>query len=157
MKKFYWLTLIFLLAAGTVFAQLRANSDAWVSAEEINLKSSSGVFASNVGIVRYGAQVTVLQVSGNWAQVRTQASPVLTGWISTGNLSTRRITGAGSGATASEVALAGKGLDRETEDAYKASGNFNYADIDRMEQIVVSEEDLLRFITEGRLSTGGSR
>ena len=157
MKKFFWLTLILLLTAGTVFAQISANSNAWVSADSISLKSSAGFFASNVGVVAYGAQVSVLQVSGNWAQVRTQASPVVTGWISTGNLSSRRITGTGSGATASEVALAGKGFNQEVEDAYRTGRTLNYADIDRTERLGVSDDELLRFLRDGRLSTGEGR
>ena len=157
MKKLYWLTLLLLLAAGTVFAQIRANSDVWVSADSINLKSSTWFFASNVGTVEYGDQVRVLQVSGNWAQVRPQANQSITGWISIGNLIDRRITRAGNVADLSETAHAGRAFNQEVENEYKASGNYNYADIDETEKLGVSEEELLRFITDGRLLTGEPR
>jgi hypothetical protein len=60
----------------------------------------------------------------------------------------------GSTATAAEVAQAGKGFNQEIENVYRNEGNLNYADVDRTEQIVVSDEDLLNFIIAGRL-TGG--
>ena len=101
-----------------------------------------------------GAQVSVLQVSGNWAEVRSAANASLTGWTSVSNLSARRIVATGAGASASELALAGKGFDRDVENAYRAEGNLNFADVDRTEAITVSMEELYAFITEGRLFTG---
>jgi hypothetical protein len=70
------------------------------------------------------------------------------------NLSTRRIVASGSGATASEIALAGKGFSQEVEDSYKTSGELNYADVDRTEAIVIPIDDLYKFVTEGHLNTG---
>ena len=157
MKKTYWLIVFLVLFAGTLFAQISANSDAWVSVESANLKSSTWFFASNNGIVRYGNQVRVLQVSGNWAQVQTQATPRLTGWISTNNLVTRRITGTGSGVTASETAQAGRGFNRDVENAYRANSTLNYGDVDRMEMLEIGEQELLGFLRDGRLTTGESR
>ena len=154
MKKLLCLAFLALLVGGAVFAQFARNSTAWVSVRTINLKSSTGIFASNRGALAYGDEVRVLQVSGSWAEVRSSNN--LTGWIKTANLSSRRITSTGgtSSASASEVALAGKGFDRDVENAYKAGGNLNYTDVDRTEELVVSDDDLYRFITEGRLSEG---
>jgi hypothetical protein len=56
--------------------------------------------------------------------------------------------------SANEVALAGKGFNQEVEDAYRNQGNLNYADVDLVEAITVSEDDLRRFLEEGRLSMG---
>jgi hypothetical protein len=150
MKKLLAFSIFVLLIAGTAAAQIRQGTTAWVSAKTVTLKSSTGFFSSNVGTVAYGAEVSVLQVSGNSAQVRSGS---LTGWMSTGNLSAKRIASSGStsSATASEVALAGKGFDQEVENAYKAEGNLNYADVDRTEAITVSQDELFRFIQEGRL------
>jgi hypothetical protein len=60
----------------------------------------------------------------------------------------------GSSATASEIALAGKGFSQEVEDSYKTSGTLNYDDVDKTEAITVSIDDLYVFVTEGRLNTG---
>ena len=150
MKKLFGFSLLILLVAGTAMAQVRAGQPAWVSAKTVDLKSSTGFFASNTGTVSYGAEVTVLQVSGNWAQVRFAS---LTGWMSTANLSAKRIaaTGSTSSASASEVAMAGKGFSQEVENTYKTEGNLNYADVDKTEAITVSQNELYQFVVDGHL------
>ena len=157
MKKLLFLVIFTLILSVTVFAQLARGGTVWVSVRTVMLKSSTGFFASNRGEVAYGDQATVLQISGNWAEINT--SEGLTGWISTANLSTKRIvaTGGTSTATASEVALAGKGFNQEVENEYKAAGgNLNFAAVDWTENIQISEEDLYNFLIEGRLNTGGN-
>ena len=159
MKKLLGFFIFFLLICGAAMAQLNSGATAWVSARTVTLKSSTWFFASNRGTVSYGDQVSVIQVSGKWAEVRSASNSSLSGWMSSANLSTRRIIsseGTGS-ATASEVALAGKGFDRDIENAYRARGNLNYADVDRTEGFVMPESELLRFLTEGRLATGDDR
>jgi hypothetical protein len=49
--------------------------------------------------------------------------------------------------------MAGKGFSPDMEMEYRKSG-LDYSMVDSMEQITVPEDDLLRFITEGRLSKG---
>jgi len=159
MKKSICLILFFLVLAGSVFAQIAKGGTAWVSVKTVALKSSTWFFASNRGTVNYGDQVTVIQVSGNWAEVQSAANTTLTGWISTSNLSAKRIasTGSTSTATASEVALAGKGFNQEVENEYKAGGgNFNFEAVDWTEKITITDDELLKFMTEGKLSTGAN-
>jgi hypothetical protein len=154
MKKIIGLSLLFLLVIGALSAQISQGGTAWVSIKSVALKSSTWFFATNRGTVYYSEQVSVLRVSGNWAEVRSASN--ITGWIAVANLSARRIVASatGSTATAAEVAQAGKGFNQEIENIYRSEGNLNYADVDRTEQIVVSDQELLNFITEGRL-TGG--
>jgi hypothetical protein len=104
-----------------------------------------------------GDQVTVLQINGNWAEVRSAANPSLSGWTQTGNLSHRQIVAEGTTTAAREVALAGKGFDRDVENAYRTTGDFNFAGVDWMEGITVSMQELYTFMTEGRLNTGESQ
>jgi hypothetical protein len=153
MKRFIGLFLLFLLVTGALSAQISRGGTAWVSAKTVALKSSTWFFATNRGTVNYADEVTVLQVSGNWAEVRAGN---VTGWIAVSNLSARRIVASatGSTATAAEVAQAGKGFNQEIENVYKADGELNYADVDITEQIVISDEDLLNFIIAGRLAGG---
>ncbi|MCL2833140.1 MAG: SH3 domain-containing protein [Treponema sp.] len=158
MKKTLCFVIVILCLTTAVFAQIAKGGTAWVSVKSIALKSSSGVFASSLGTVVYGDQVTVLQVSGSWAEVRSAANTGLSGWISTANLSAKRIvvSGSTSSASASEVALAGKGFNQEVENQYKTEGNLNYAAVDWTENITISDDDLLRFINEGGLAAGGN-
>ena len=159
MRKLLCVIFLALIVAGAAFAQISKGGTAWVSAKSISIKSSTWFFASSKGTMYYGDQVTVLQVSGSWAEIRSAADANLTGWISTANLSAKRIAASGgtSSASASEVALAGKGFNADVEREYKSQGNLNYGAVDWTEEIAVPDDDLLQFITEGRLAEGGSR
>ena len=154
MKKILVLCVFAFLISAALEAQIAKGGTVWVSAKSAALKSSTWFFAGTRGTLDMGAQVTVLQINGNWAEVRSSANSSLSGWTQTSNLSAKRIVSTGTGASASEIALAGKGFNQEVEDAYKAKGTLNYADVDRTEAISVSQEELYRFVTEGRLITG---
>ncbi|MDR2619439.1 MAG: hypothetical protein LBC62_11275 [Treponema sp.] len=155
MKKILIFITLTLFAAGAVFAQVSRGSNAWVNAKSVTVKSSTGFFASTRGKLTYGDQVAVVQVNGKYAEIRA-ANNAVSGWVAVANLSAKRIvaSGSGSGASASEIALAGKGFNQEVENAYKAEGDLNYADVDKTEAVTVSQEDLYRFVTEGRLKAG---
>jgi len=158
MKKSIFIILLILVIAGMASAQITRGRNAWVSVRTTALKSSTGLFASNHGDVSYGDEVNVLQVSGNWAEVRSVSNANLSGWILTSSLSSKRIvaTGGTSTATASEVALAGKGFNQEVENEYKTSGRLNFEAVDWTEAIAIPDDDLLRFINEGRLKAGAN-
>jgi hypothetical protein len=68
-------------------------------------------------------------------------------------LSVRRILASGSGATASELSLAGKGFSPELEAEYR-KGGLDYSIVDAMENTVIGKEELFEFISEGRLAWG---
>ena len=157
MKKFFILFALALLVSGALFGQISRGGSAWVSSKSAALKTSTWFFAGTRGTLQMGDRVTVLQINGNWAEVRSAANSSLSGWTAVSNLSARQIVASGTGATASEVALAGKGFNQDVENAYKADktgGSLNYADVDKTEAITVSQDDLLQFVTEGRLNTG---
>ena len=156
MKKLFVLCVLMLLVSGLLVAQtqIRAGGTAWVASKSAALKSSTWFFAATRGSLEMASEVTVLQINGNWAEVRSVANRSLSGWTSISNLSARRILPSGTGASASEIALAGKGFSQEVEDAYRAGSNLNYADVDRTEAITVSQDELYQFVTEGRLITG---
>ena len=155
MKKISSIVFLCLFIAGTAFAQVSRGGVLYAAVKTVALKSSTGFFARTNGTLAYGDQVTVLRVNGKWAEVRSAANPALSGWTASSNLSAKRIVSAsGSGASAKEVALAGKGFNQEIENAYKAKGELNYADVDKTEAISVADEELRQFLAEGRLSLG---
>jgi hypothetical protein len=155
MKKLFVFFVLVLLVSGALFAQQITNGGtAWVSSKTADLKSSTGFFAGKVGTLQMGDQVTVLQISGSKIHVRSAAASSLSGWVASSSLSARRIVASGSSATATEVALAGKGFSQEVEDVYKTEGNLNYADVDRTEAVTVSLDELERFVRDGRLNAG---
>jgi hypothetical protein len=156
MKRLIAVSVLLFLIAGTVSAQIARGKAALVWVKSVTLKSSTWFFASSRGTLAYGDEVSVLQTNGNWAEVRSAGNSSVTGWTAVSNLSSRRIIASGSSGrvTTSEVALAGKGFNQEVENAYKAGGKLNYADVDRTEAIAVPQDELLRFMRDGRLITG---
>ena len=155
MKKIAIILALCVCVAAAVAAQASRGGTMYVAARTVDLKSSTGFFASKRGSLEYGAQVTVLQINGKWAEVRSAANASLSGWTSTANLSAKRIVAGGTtSASASEVALAGKGFNQEIENAYRSNGSLNYADVDRTETQQVSEEELHGFLIEGHLALG---
>jgi uncharacterized protein YgiM (DUF1202 family) len=148
MKKLFLLLTLTTLC-GMVYAQ--QGKTMYVAVKNAYLKSSTGIFASKVSAAALGEPVTVVTDKGKWAQVKTAKS--LTGWIPMTSLSSKRVTGSGYSASAGEIALAGKGFSAETELEYKKNG-VDYTAVDSMEALNVSDDDLLKFINDGRLAKG---
>jgi len=155
MKKILVVCMALFVVASALQAQAAKGGTMYVAAKTVELKSSTDFFASAKGTLAYGAVVTVLQVNGKWAEVRSSGGSPVSGWTTVANLSAKRIvSGATTGATANEVALAGKGFNQEVENTYKAGGKLNYADVDRAEALKVPKQELRNFIVEGHLSLG---
>jgi hypothetical protein len=159
MKKMVVVFCLCVCAAAVLPAQARKGGTMYVAVKTVELKSDTGFFASARGKLGYGAVVTILQINGKWAEVRSTAGSSVSGWTTLVNLSAKRIVPSGNSvnASASEVALAGKGFNQEEENSYKAGGKLNYADVDRTEAQKVSSQELKNFIVEGRLFEGDKK
>jgi SH3-like domain-containing protein len=122
----------------------------FVSIQNVTLKDSTGFFARKMGNLSLGDEVTLINERGKWSQVRAGS---LTGWVTSTSLSSRRIVASGISASATEIALAGKGFSPEMEMEYRKTG-LDYSMVDFMEGITISIEELLDFVTDGRLAKG---
>ena len=155
MKKLIIVIGLGLLITGFSAAQAARGGTMYVAVKTVALKSSTGIFAKTNCTLNYGDRVTVLQVSGKYVQVQNASNSSLNGWTASANLSAKQIVpGNTTSASAKEVALAGKGFNQEVEDSYKNNGDLNYDDVDKVESLSVNEDDLKRFLEEGRLSMG---
>ena len=147
MRRTIFLAVMALCASHLLYAQ----NTRYVAVQSAEIKSSAGFFASNLGRLSLGDAVTAVRDNGKWTQVRAGN---ITGWVASTSLSSRRvIAGNTVSTTASEVAMAGKGFSPETEIEYRKNG-LDYSAVDLMERTVVPADDLLRFISDGRLSRG---
>lgn len=156
MKKILVLFLCAFMGANVFAASIKKGNTVYVSAKTVALKDGSGNFAKNVKTLSYGDQLKVLAVEGKKAQVQLTDSPSTTGWVPTGNVTTKKIVKKSSGGTVSasakELALAGKGFSEESEGVYKASHtNLNFKLVDSIEALVISESDMKKFLVEGKL------
>lgn len=122
----------------------------YVSAEKINLKSSTSFFAKQLESLDYGQQVLVLETKGKWSKVQPVENAEISGWISSSLLSKRKLISSFNNfsATTDELALAGKGF--SSSDNW-GKNNANYDAVKQIEGQIISNEELLNFIQEGEL------
>lgn len=150
MKKLAFLLILGIISAAFAFSQAQGKT-MYVAVKSADIKSSTGIFASKVGVLNLGDAVTVLRTNGNWAEVRT--SKPISGWVNLSGLSSKRIISAGGSSSAGEISLAGKGFSPDTEFEYRKNG-LDYAVVNQMEAISISDDDLLKFVEAGRLVKG---
>ena len=149
MRRFFLLIMIIFTIVPMIFSQSGDNRR-YVVVKAASLKITTGFFARSLAELPLGTEVTLLKEEGKWVQVRAGN---LTGWVTSVSLSSRRIVTAGSSATAAEIALAGKGFSPDMEIEYRKNG-LDYTVVDSMERMPISSDELLIFITEGRLARG---
>jgi len=112
-----------------------------------------------VASLTHGDAVEVLETKGAW--LRISKGDAVTGWMHKTALVRGRIRLAAGAedaqlaASSDEVAMAGKGFNEQVEAEFKAKHqDIDFAWVDRMEKITVSDADILRFMEQGGLSLG---
>jgi uncharacterized protein YgiM (DUF1202 family) len=158
MKRNLFILLLIVFVTGFAAAQ-SAGTVLYVAVKSLTLKSGTGAFDSNKATLPYGEKVIVVKVEGKYAEVKSEADPLKTGWTLTANLSKKQIVaGSTSTASAKEMALAGKGFSQETEKNLKSQKkDLNFADVDKTEAIKVHEKEVKKFIEEGKLKVGENK
>jgi hypothetical protein len=154
MKKYL---IMVVLCAGFVLsaAAQSAGSTLYVAIKSAVLKSSTDFFAGTRGTLKLGDTVTVIQSKNQWLEVRSAAQPSLTGWIQSASLTSKQIVASGSrSASASELALAGKGFSGDVEKIYQDEEGVDFSAVNAMENQNVPDRELYDFVVEGRLSKG---
>jgi len=133
-----------------------------VKVQTTHLRKEPKFYASTITVLRAGEVVETMSAADGWYQVKTAIGTV--GWlhssaVQTGsfNLTATDRTLAAK-ATADEIALAGKGFNKQVEESYKTkNSNANFAAVDRMLKVKVSRDQLLKFLKEGMLGIYGGR
>ena len=155
-----------LLAAGVVFAADQKQMS--VTVKETPVRATASYLGKILGTLKYADRVTVLDqpagASKSWLRVRGPDGK-LQGWVSLSALQDKTIVlksgseNVAQGASTGEVALAGKGFNESVEKEYKSEGKVDYTWVDRMQQIVVSPDQLAAFINQGGLASpeGGAQ
>ena len=135
-----------------------------VQVKKTHIRSSPSFLGGVMTEVFYGDQVELDREEGAWDMVKLQATPI-EGWIHASALTRKRIilrpgdSDIAHGATSDEVALAGKGFNKEVEKEFRTRNpHIDFSTIERMERIVISGDQMRRFLTEGGLPfEGGAR
>ncbi len=125
------------------------------------IRSTPTFLGRIVARLSYGDRVYFRGVKGSWTQVGLPGSST-EGWIHGSALTAKKIVlKAGASdvqttASSDELALAGKGFNKQVETEFRNKNpNLDFSWIDRMEEFVVSQQQMEQFIKTGELSPEG--
>lgn len=131
-----------------------------VQVKKCQLRNKPTFLAKIVTNLQYGDIVEVEREKQSWAEVKTGNKP--TGWVHVSALSEKKIIlkpnsqDIKNAASGDEIALAGKGFNEQVEENYKKNNkNIDFAWVDKMEQFVVTQEEMISFLQQGGLKSEG--
>lgn len=154
---------LFVVAALSLVLLAMAANIVVVKIQTTAVRKTPQFFAPVIAPLKAGDKLEKISEANGWVQVKTAAGAV--GWVHSSALETPKINlmAANSAlktqASASEVALAGKGFNKQVEDSYKAKHTeLNFAAVDRMLQVKTSAAEIEDFLRKGRLGgLGGAK
>jgi len=128
-----------------------------VKVQSTNLRSGPKFYASVIQALKAGDKLEKLSAQPDgWLQVRTAGGAV--GWIHTSAVQVQKFDllamdkGLKTQATASEVALAGKGFNKQVEESYRAKhAGVSFVWVDKMLLIKIPAAQVEEFIKKGKL------
>jgi len=133
-----------------------------VKVQTTHLRKEPKFYASTIAVLKAGEMVEKISAANGWYKVRTTKGAV--GWLHSSAVQTGKFDLAAmdksltTKATADEIALAGKGFNKQVEKNYKSKhSEVNFAGVDRMLKIKVSQSQLLKFLKYGKLGIYGGR
>ena len=131
-----------------------------VQVKQCQLRSKPTFLGRVVTELGYGDRVEVDREESSWAMV--SSSEEQQGWVHISALSEKKIIldpdseEIKEAASSDEIALAGKGFNKEVEEKYKQDNkDIDFTWIDRMEEIVVPQYVIENFVDRGGLKVKG--
>jgi len=132
-----------------------------VQVKKAHIRATPSFLGQIITKLSYGEQVEELIEKGDWVNVKLKRNNS-EGWMHISALSRKKIVlkpGASDveqAASSDEIALAGKGFNKQIEGEFKAGNrDLDFTWIDKMEGIVVSQYQMERFLEEGGLYAEG--
>jgi hypothetical protein len=147
-------TTILVILLCSLFCLTAAAETLKVTTRENAVRGDCRFFAPVRLKVSLGDQLTVKGRKGDWYLVSAKG---VNGCIHKSAVESRSFAASGrrastGGASADEVSLAGKGFNPQVEAGYRKSGkDLNYAAVDEISRISVSEKSLETFVLQGGL------
>lgn len=127
------------------------------------VRSSPSFLGKIVAQLNYGDRVAVQDVKGPWYLVDGPGAST-DGWMHSSALSVKEIvlnpgtSDAAQAASSDEITLAGKGFNKQVENDFKSKNpQVDFAWVDKMEKMTVSQNQIQAFIKEGQLSPKGGQ
>ena len=140
-------------------AALAAGETVFVTVKKTSLRQDRQFYAPAVAAAVYRDRLAVLAREKDWVRVRFGG---VEGWVHASAIATTAVSvsakEATSGVSQDDVAFASKGFDATVEHEYgKSKPQANFAAVDRMEQLTVSEKNLAEFRQAGNLRARGEK
>lgn len=148
---------VLLLTLGLAGAAQAVTMQVQVQAGQV--RSTPSFLGRVVATAGYGQSVEIVSSQSPWHQVRTEDGR--NGWMHESALTAKRVSmqsggAVGTGASGNEMALAGKGFNKDVEAQFKAThGEVDFSWVDRMTTMKVAEADIERFVKGGGLAQPG--
>ncbi len=129
-----------------------------VQVKEGMLRETPSFLGKKLADVFYGEMLEILEESNGWSKAKLPGKG-LAGWIHTSSLTSEEIVlGAGNtnvshSATGDELALAGKGFNKQVENEFRSRNpKADFSWINRMEEIRISPEQMRAFLDSGQVA-----
>lgn len=160
MKKALWAGVVGLLGICLTVAVVGAAAQMKsVAVKETALRSSPMPFGQIIEMLRYGDRVAVDEEANGWLRVHGKSGQ---GWVHVSALTAKRVElragddDVSAVASSEELALAGKGFNRQVEASFKdRNRQMDYASVDRMEAMTIQPSALQEFLRKGGLAEWG--
>lgn len=159
MKKKLSLKLL-LLGVFVVFVGIILAESLIIKVKTTSLKKEPVFYSDTVAVLNNGEQVEKIGEQQGWYKVRTQKGQE--GWLHSSAVQKKKFSlfavnkQVKSTASAQEVALAGKGFNKQVEEKYKAKNpSVNFIAVDRMLKLIVTPRQLKSFLEKGKLGEFG--
>ncbi len=131
-----------------------------VQVRESHLRNSPSFLGKIVATVHYGDRLTVLEDKSPWVKTSINGKQ---GWLHDSALTTQTIVlnpnakTVASAADSDEIALAGKGFNKQVEDKFRQTHTHaNFAMVDKMETSMnISQKEIEAFLKQGNLHPQG--
>lgn len=131
-----------------------------VQVKESQVRAKPSFLGGVVATVHYGDRLTSITTQDSWVEVALPGSKK--GWMHLSALTDKEIVlgangqGANQGASSSELALAGKGFNKQVEEQFRQKNSqANFAGVDKMEKYRVSQKEMEQFVKAGELKPAG--
>lgn len=130
----------------------------YVQVDSAVVRVKASQFAASAGTLKLGDEVSIVESGKSWTKI-TSADGKISGWVPSSSLTSKKliVKVQKTSANASEVAMAGKGLDKSFEKVYSNLSSVSFAEVDKIEANACSEKDAIAFINEGKLNMGGEQ
>ncbi|BCS87992.1 SH3 domain-containing protein [Pseudodesulfovibrio sediminis] len=120
------------------------------------LRDKPGYLSKVISKLSYGDRVEMLSEKNDWRKVKSPSGAA--GWMHVSALSEQEIIlkptnkDVEAAAESDELALAGKGFNKQVEDKYKSEQKLDYATVNQMEKLTVSPNTIQKFMKDGGLA-----